>query len=211
MMRGLDRRCVAMLVVLLGGQLAAWATRPSPGPDAALAVGKVPLRAAGWRGQDLGPYDEVTMKMLAPDAYLNREYVSDDGLRVHLAAIYGHRKTTFHSPGFCLLGGGWNITSKSRLEFRPTGGRPVPLNRFVLNREGREAVVLYYYVEDHRATTSWVTHQAYLAWDRLRRGRPVGALVRLTVPVISTAEDATQRGIGLLKALHPSLVGVGGA
>ena len=210
-MRALDKRCLPMLIVLLGGQLVAWATRPMPVPDAALPVSKVPVRAAGWSGQDLGPYDDLTMKMLAPDAYLNREYVSADGLRVHLAAIYGHRKTTFHSPGFCLLGGGWNITSKSRLAFRAGAGDAIPVNRFILNREGHEAVVLYYYIEDHRATTSWVKHQAYLAWDRVRRGRAAGALVRLTVPVTASPEQATQRGLGLLKALHPSLVSVVGA
>jgi EpsI family protein len=210
-MRALDKRCLLMLVILLGGQFVAWATRPMPSPEMALPVSKVPVRAAGWSGQDMGPYDEVTMKMLAPDAYLNREYIAADGLQAHLAAIYGHRKTTFHSPGFCLLGGGWNITSKSQLSFRTGRGEAVPVNRFILTREGREAVVLYYYIEDHRATTSWVKHQAYLAWDRLRRGHAAGALVRLTVPVTASPEQATRRGLGLLEALHPSLESVVGA
>jgi len=206
-MRSLDKRCLGMLAVLLGAQLALWVVRPAPGSSIALPMERIPLRIADWRGRDLGPFDRVTLNMLRPDAYLNREYVGADGLPAHLAIICGHRKTTFHSPGFCLLGGGWNITDKSRLQFRPLGGGPITVNRFLLNREGAEAVVLYYYLAGHhRATASWVAHQAYLAWDRAHRQRAVGALVRLTVPVESDPSAATRRGIDLLRLLHPSLV-----
>ncbi len=48
--------------------------------------------------------------MLQPDAYLGRIYRRTDGYPVDLSFVFGHRKQTFHSPGFCLLGGGWNIT-----------------------------------------------------------------------------------------------------
>jgi EpsI family protein len=207
-MRSLDKRCLGMLALLLGAQLALWAMRPAPGSSIAPPVQRIPLHIAGWRGRDLGPFDRVTLDMLRPDAYLNREYAGADGLPVHLAVICGHRKTTFHSPGFCLLGGGWNIADKSRLQFRPVGGGgPITVNRFLLSREGADAVVLYYYLAGHhRTTASWVAHQAYLAWDRAHRQPAVGALVRVTVPVASDRSAATRRGIDLLRTLHPSLV-----
>ncbi|UCH34979.1 MAG: EpsI family protein [Armatimonadota bacterium] len=211
-MRAVDKRCIAMLVLLLAGQVAAWATRPMTGASAELPVERIPLRVGDWQGRDLGPYDDLTMDMLKPDAYLNREYVNADGLPVHFGVILGHRKATFHSPGFCLLGGGWNIVSKSQLTFQAaTTGAAIPVNRFILAREGDHAVVLYYYVERDRATTSWVMHQAYLAWDRLRHERPVGALVRLTVPVASDTDAAARRGMRLLGVLHPHVVEVTGA
>ena len=198
-----------MLALLLCAQLGAWAMRPGTGSGISLPLEKIPLRLAGWQGRDLGPFDNVTLAMLRPDAYLNREYVRRDGAPIQLAIVFGHRKTTFHSPGFCLLGGGWNITDKSRLRFRPRGGgRPITVNRFLLTREGRQAVVLYYYLEGRRSTASWVVHQAYLAWDRARGERPVGALVRLAVPVGSDASAATERGMQLLGRVHSSLIRV---
>jgi EpsI family protein len=202
----LDRRSLAMLVLLLAAQGGAWVTRPLAGPTYALQIGTIPLRLPDWRGRDLGRFDAVTLDMLKPDAYLNREYVAADGFPAYLAVIYGHRKNSFHSPGFCLLGGGWNIVSKSRVEFRARGGDPVLANRFVLARQDQQAVVIYYYITaNHRANPSWVMHQAYLVGDRLARGQAVGALVRLTVPVATDAESATGRGLSLLSAVHPSL------
>lgn len=200
-----------MLAVLLGAQLAAWATRPAPTPPAPVPIERVPMRVGHWRGTDLGPFDRVTMDMLKPDAYLNREYLSAEGLRAHLAVICGHQKSTFHSPGFCLLGGGWNIVSKSRVSFQPPGASAVTANRFLLVREGRHAVVLYYYLQGNRATPSWVVHQAYLVMDRLHRSNPGGALVRLTLPAAADGAAATERGLGLLRDLHPHLLKTLGA
>ena len=207
-MRPLDKRVLAMLAVLLAAQLAAWAARPADGPPAALAADRIPLRAGDWHGRDLGALDAMTLDMLAPDAYLNREYASADGSLAHLAVIFGHLKETFHSPGFCLLGGGWNIVAKSRLAVETGRGAPIVVNRFLLAREGYQAVVLYYYVAGARSTPSWVKHQAYLAWDRLRGRPPVGALVRLTVPAVPDAAAATERGADLLGRLHPQVAAV---
>jgi len=145
----------------------------------------------------------MTLDMLQPDDHVNRVYTDADGMTAQLAVIFGHRKTTFHSPGFCLLGGGWNIVAKSRVAFRSAGGQAVEVNRFLLTREGRQAVVLYYYLEGGRSSTSWVKHQSYLVWDRMRGRPPAGALVRLTLPVGLDAAAATRRGILLLRLLHP--------
>jgi len=206
----LDKRSLAMLALLLAAQAGVWVTRPVASPTYILRVERIPLRVADWRGRDLGRFDDATLDMLKPDASVNREYFAADGFPAHLAVIYGHRKNSFHSPGFCLLGGGWNITGKSRVTFRPRGGGdPVSANRFVLARQNQRAVVIYYYITaSHRATPSWVLHQAYLAADRMAGKPPVGALVRLTVPAGPDAATATQRGLDLLSALHPSFARV---
>ena len=154
-MRPLDKRVLAMLAVLLAAQLAAWAARPADGPPAALAADRIPLRAGDWHGRDLGALDAMTLDMLAPDAYLNREYASADGSLAHLAVIFGHLKETFHSPGFCLLGGGWNIVAKSRLAVETGRGAPIVVNRFLLARE---------------ATRRWCCTTTWLAPARPRAG-----------------------------------------
>jgi len=212
-MRSLDRRCLVMLALLLAAQAALWAMRPAPASGITVRTDRIPLRIADWRGRDLGPFDRVTLDMLQPDGYLNRQYADADGWPVQLAVVCGHRKNTFHSPGFCLLGGGWNITDKSRLGFRPAGAdRSIAVNRFLLERDGAQAVVLYYYLAGGgRATPSWVAHQAYLAWDRAHRRRGEGALVRLIVPVASDPGAATRHGLDLLRLLHPYFIQLIGA
>jgi EpsI family protein len=210
----------ALLLGAAGAQQAAPLQRVAPAYEGTraralqVAAERIPLRIGGWRGRDLGALDDLTLKLVAPDAYVNREYVGADGLPAYLAVVYGHRKTSFHSPGFCLLGGGWNIVAKSRFKLRLAGspasrGRaPFAVNQFVLMRQGRQAVVLYYYVAGKRTTPSWVAHQAYLAWDRLRGQAAAGALVRLTVPARPTADADVQRGAELLALLHPHVAEV---
>jgi len=192
-----------MLGLLLAAQAAAWATRPVARPPSPVVVERVPLRIGEWRGRDLGPLERGTLEMLQPDDYLNREYVSAHGLPAYLAVIYGHRKTTFHSPGFCLLGGGWNIVEKSRLQLATAGRSRIEVNRFLLVRGDQQAVVLYYYLQGKRSSASWVTHQLYLVMDRARQRSSAGALVRLTVPVVSDAATATGQGADLLARLAP--------
>jgi EpsI family protein len=202
------RHALIMLGVLLAAQAGAWAVRSSSGPSRngerpAVRAEQVPLRVGAWRGRDLGPFDDLTMDQLRPDAYVNREYRAADGSLAHLAVVFGHRRTSFHSPGFCLLGSGYNIVAKSRLTLRPRVGNPTAVNRFVLTRGGDEGVVLYYYVQGQRATASWVAHRLYLVEDRMRGEPAPGALVRLTLPARPDAGAATERGLRFLRSLHP--------
>jgi EpsI family protein len=176
---------------------------------------RVPMRMAGWQGEDLGPLDKMSEEMLRPDAYLARSYVRDDGYPVQVVAVFGHEKQTFHSPGFCLLGGGWNITGKARRAVKVGGRESVEANEFSLQRAAagpeqagvQRRAVLYWYASYRETTPSWVLFQYRLLRNRLT-GRPDrGALLRFAAPVAPGGTNAEARAAidGLVVEVAPQL------
>jgi len=137
---------------------------------------------------------------------MGRVYVRADGYPVDVTVVYGRAKETFHSPGFCLLGGGWNIIGKTRrhLNCGPDGGE-VLANEFLLQRQEEQCVVLYWYASHRETTPSWIVLQYRLLRNRVLK-RPVGgALVRVTVPIAGSADAAGQVGEELIQELYPEL------
>lgn len=207
---------LALVLVAQGGVLAARGGREQRAlrPD----FGRVPMRLPRWQGEDLGPLDKTSQEMLRPDAYVARSYLRDDGYPVQVVAVFGHEKQTFHSPGFCLLGGGWNIVGKARRTVRVGGGKSVEANEFSLQRAVKEPeqaaetglqrrAVLYWYASYQETTPSWVVFQYRLLRNRLT-GRPDrGALLRFTAPVApgETVAEAREAIDGLAAGTAPAL------
>jgi len=200
------RSTLVVIAILAVGQALILLARPSGAGDATrIATHLVPMRIGEWQGADQGPVDDVSREMLQPDAVIWRTYQNPAGATAELMVIYGHQKATFHSPGQCLLGGGWNIVAKERAKVS-VDGRDLEVNRFrVQTGEGR-AVVFYGYVQGHRVTPSWVKHQFYLATDRARGRVPMGALVRVIVPVTGSQAAADRAGIELMQGVLPGVL-----
>ncbi len=168
----------------------------------------LPTSFPGWQSRDLGPLDRTSAEMLQPDAFASRLYRRQDGYPVEVSVVLGHRKQTFHSPGFCLLGGGWNITRKSRLRLPAGESRVIEANQFWLQRQDRKQVVVYWYMSHRETTPNWVRFQYRLLRNRLL-GRPEsGALVRLTAPVGDSPRAAEQVQAELVARLGAGLEGL---
>jgi len=195
-----------LVIMALTGALA-WglhrsaSAAPATRPD----FSRVPMRLAAWQGRDTGPLDRTSQEMLHPDAYMGRLYVRGDGYPVDLAVVFGHEKDTFHSPGFCLLGGGWNIIQKSQRSVDRGNGRRLLANEFRLQRRDERRVVLYWYASYRETTPSWVALQYRLLRNRVL-GRPRGgALIRVTAPVGESEEAASGVAEELIRALYGDL------
>ena len=182
----------------------AWHVTDRPRPVAEVDLSVVPMQVGGWHAKDLGPLDRVSEEMLQPDAFMDRVYVRS-GYPVDVTVVYGHAKNTFHSPGFCLLGGGWNITSKSKRSLDAGEGMEVLANEFALQRQDDRRVVLYWYVSEGEATPSWVTFQYRLLRNRLLSRSTSGALVRVTAPVGESEDAASGSAAELIHSLYPRL------
>lgn len=192
--------------------------------DGSTTLGRFPV-AIGLKElpREVGPevngtdydLDDFSLSQLEPDEYLWRRYtqpfVWQDktyDIPLDFMVVYGHKKSTFHSPGFCLPGGGWQIVAKSDIPL-DSHGLPMPMNLFAIQRsiEGQQArqVVVYSFVQGDRATPNLIVHNMNLLRARILHERPTGALVRVVVPVVTSESEATERATEFIKAIYPDL------
>jgi EpsI family protein len=152
--------------------------------------------------------DKVSLDLLKPDDYVWRTYQDRIGVPLDFLVVYGHLKQTFHSPGFCLPGGGWQIMEKSD-EPVSAGGLPIEMNLFLIQRviQGQDVkqVVMYCFVQGDNATPSLVKHNWNLLMAHFRHTRRTGALVRVIIPVTSTQDAAVARAKDYITRIYPEL------
>jgi EpsI family protein len=110
-----------------------------------------------------------------------------DTAAVRLSIYIGYyeaqtRGKTIHSPKNCLPGAGWEPISSEDLVLESEGYR-FPVNRYLLENKGRQAVVYYWYQGRGRVTAN----EYLVKWEQIRdralAGRSDEALVRIVVPV----------------------------
>lgn len=167
-------------------------------------LSSVPASFGGWRSENR-QLDAVSRSLLEPDAVLWRTYVDPAGVPLDFLVVYGHRKKTFHSPGFCLPGGGWEIVSKRTVNLDLQGGNPrrVCANLFEIQNQGRRQIALYWFAHRGGTTPSLIRHNLGLMCSRVAHQRATGALVRVLVPVLTTEDDAIRRAVLFLKRVYP--------
>lgn len=175
-------------------------------PEKPLA-GKVLVSSERWQGRDL-PLTERELDLLKLSDYVSRVYrdTAAGGAPVMLyIGYYRSQRTgsTYHSPLNCLPGSGWQIAETS---YATMPGRPdVRVKKLILEKELQRNVVLYWYHDRGRVISSEYAAKAWLVWDALRFNRTDGALVRITVPVTTTAEAAGEEAMRFLADLWPAL------
>jgi EpsI family protein len=126
--------------------------------------------------------------------YLLRAYHDGEEEKFGLYVGYYPRQgegKTIHSPRNCLPGGGWEPISHTVVTMPVVGDGEVPVNRYVIARDGERAVVYYWYQGRGRVAAS----EYLVKWDLLRdaalRSRTEEALVRLVIPLSDTQNEAT--------------------
>lgn len=114
------------------------------------------------------------------------------------------RGRTIHSPRNCLPGAGWDALD-SGPETLTVAGEAITVNRYMLQNQGRRAMVLYWYQGRGR-----VAHNEYLVkWDLLRDAitmrRTDEALVRIVVMVDESPEEALDLAREIAVSLKPAV------
>lgn len=112
---------------------------------------------------------------------------------------------TIHSPKNCLPGSGWEALQSSVTTVPVSADRRETVNRYLLQRDDQQALVLYWYQGRGR-----VAHNEYLVkWDLLRDaallGRSDEALVRIVVPMGGDEEEALDRARRVAAELVPAV------
>ncbi len=168
-------------------------------------LSKLPLAYLNWKFTDVAiPADEL--QILEPDASVIREYTSPDGgSAAELAVIAGHKKRSIHTPGFCMAGGGWEKLWERSMEM-PVGGRTILVTRSLMSREGQQVMATYFFTDGDYCTDDLVQFQGMQMMKRFRSEIPLGALVRILVPVRSDPRIAEQISSDFAAATVPPVL-----
>ena len=144
------------------------------------------------------------LPLLEPDDHYIHEYSSPQGPRhgyVQLAVIAGHRKKTVHTPGFCMVGGGWDVVTAQNGTLE-VDGKTIPISRSVMSNEkqGGSIVVTFFFTDGTYNTPSLVRYQMNQLKKRFTsRDIPLGALVRMITPAGSGSAAELKMADGLIK------------
>lgn len=171
-----------------------------------------PLELSRWSGKELGLKKDV-LKVLKVDDYMMRQYGDPRGLQLGL--YVGYYKTqkqgaTYHSPKNCLPGSGWSIVKTEKMPLNLTGadGRPMEINRLLIQKGLEKQWMFYWYQDRGRIITNEYWAKAYLMWDSVTKNRTDGAFVRVTVPFTEENQQIVlEEGKAFTEAVYPLLKG----
>lgn len=164
-----------------------------------------------WKHEDM-PLTNSELELLEPDSVVVRRFISpEEDQFAEVAVIAGHRKKTLHTPGFCMVGGGWEITDQRNSTLN-VAGQEIPAVSAVLQKDHTRLLSTYFFTDGDYFTNSLPRFLAIQMVKRLKSRIPVGALVRIIVSANGdrAAADARSRefSAAILPPIFKSLRGV---
>jgi exosortase D (VPLPA-CTERM-specific) len=146
-----------------------------------------PMTLGKWQGKP-NRMEAIYMDVLKLDDYVLADFIATDRRPVNFYVAYyaSQRKgESAHSPRSCIPGGGWEITDLTQhsVDGATVAGRPLWVNRVVIQKGDDEQLVYYWFQQRGRVVTNEYLVKWYLFWDALTRNRTDGALVRVMTNV----------------------------
>jgi exosortase D (VPLPA-CTERM-specific) len=152
---------------------------------ARLMFDRFPMQFEDWTGRT-DRLDREVVDALQFDDYIIADYVDQpNALPINFYSAYyadqGRNGVKPHSPRGCIPAGGWEIKDASvrTLDSVPFAGRPLHVNRFVIEKGDSRQLVYYWFQERGRNTVDEHFIKLEIFWDAVTRNRTDGALVRL--------------------------------
>jgi exosortase D (VPLPA-CTERM-specific) len=175
------------------------------------AFSQFPLQLGPWHGHEEA-LEQVYLDELKLDDYELADYSTGSGPAVNFYVSYynSQRKgEAVHSPRSCLPGGGWQMRDfdQRRLPQVTVGGKPLQVNRTLIELGDQRQLVYYWFQQRGRVITNEFVVKWYLFWDALTRHRTDGAMVRLItpLPVSMTEAEADRRLTDFAARIAPEL------
>ena len=160
-----------------------------------------PQQLGNWtqKGSDT-QLDEPTLKVLRASDYLLRDYRRSDGTQGNFyVGYYASQRdgATFHSPLNCLPGSGWNLTQPGKITITRADGSSFNANKYVIQNGGQRLAMIYWYQGRGRAVASEYWGKIYTVIDSVRLRRSDAAMIRITVPVVTSESVALEAAVEL--------------
>jgi len=166
-----------------------------------------------WRGKELG-MEQSVLDILKLSDYMMRVYLPPEGGQVRATPLwlyvgyYQSQRTgsTYHSPKNCLPGSGWQFVETDQVVVPVADAQSIQINKVLIQKGLDKQLILYWYQDRGRVIASEYWAKGYMIWDAMTQNRTDGSLVRISVPVTTTTEDAYQYSLGFLRDVWPLLL-----
>jgi EpsI family protein len=152
------------------------------------SLDEFPRQVGDWNMVSSARLTDDVAGVLKADDYMLRQYREPStGKFVDMFVAYYKTQAageSMHSPKNCLPGSGWTPIVNDRVFLKKDAeGRPVEVNRYIIQNGADRALVLYWYQANGRTIASEYWGKFYLVWDALHTRRRDGAIVRLMIPL----------------------------
>ena len=173
------------------------------------ALDSFPARLGDWQergGTILGA--DILNELTLTD-YVMRDYVDGTGRDLNLYIGYWdtqRKGAAIHTPKNCLPGAGWEPIEASlvTIPLRPPHP-PIIVNRYVIQKDREQQVVLYWYQSQGQAVAGEVAARIAMVKSAILHNRTDGALVRVVSPVHGSIRETSDRLVGYVQVLYPAL------
>ncbi len=179
----------ALAGLILVGQAAALHMLSLPERDLPVPpLQNLPSQLGDWRLQTEQQLDPGVLEYLKPDSYVLRDYGNNTlSSSINLfVAYFKSLQNSYgpHSPRVCLPGSGWLISS-SRIHplAVPGHAQGIPVNEYVLEKNGDRILVLYWYQNDRSIWAEEFKAKLTMLPDLIRYRRSDVSLVRFVAPI----------------------------
>lgn len=173
----------------------------------------IPARIGGQTSRDL-VLSEAELRIAGVSDYLMRAYTPIDSASsaTGFSLFVGYYEEqsqgqTIHSPKNCLPGSGWKVLASRTAPIETPAGRQT-VNRYLLQREGESALVLYWYQGRGRVQASEYAVKWNLLRDAALRGRSEEALVRIVTPIVQSEETAFEQAAAVAGLVMAAIANV---
>jgi EpsI family protein len=168
-----------------------------------------PTTIGEWKAKGAQTLDPEVVNLLKVNDYVLQSYVDPGGRTLWLYVAYWatQRKggAQIHSPQNCLPGTGWEPVEATRVNIPVRGGRPITVNRYLIQKEGMRQVVLYWYHSQGKDVAGEVQAKMAMVQNAFLNNRTDGALIRVSSPVQGTVSETTEGLVRYVQALYPIL------
>ena len=158
---------------------------PQPTPLRQPLAAALPASFMGAAYSDVAIGSDEVSKSGVSD-YVNRVYMlnANEGISLYVgyhATQQGDKR--MHSPSLCLPGSGWTPVGEQMVSI-PIAGKPVAVNRFILQNGANRILVYYWFQGRGRITAGQADLKMRAMWDALLTHRDEEALVRIIIPLV---------------------------
>jgi len=170
-----------------------------------------PSAVGAWQAREGVLLEPEIQNLLKAKEYLMRRDQDPAGQSVWLFIAYWdtlRKGVTPHSPRNCLPGSGWEPLESSMVTIPlPQPFAPIMVNRYLIQKDRDQQVVLYWYQSQGRAIAGEMAARVQLVKNSIVRHRTDGALVRISSPVYGSVQDTSDRLVRYVQVLYPALGG----